>query len=247
MLVAARRSAITLCVGIDTDPSGVRVASARAARPPRRGGLPNALFLAGDATELPAAFHERADEITVTLPWGSLLQSVLMPDQGFVRGLTRALRANGRLRVLVSVEERDRRAIAAKGAAVDGGDLGPLARALENAGLEILERREVTSDDVRAIRSSWARRLGIPTRRSARLLVAVAAPASSTLIGQEVAESDAARLREEADAAVQSGGREPNEATAPIARSMPTTTTRAIAGGMPRAASSGPGQGRRRG
>src|SRR5688572_12591221 len=118
VLDAARRSPATLCVGIDADGAALREASARAARPQRRGGLPNALFLVADATSLPPAFDGRADVVTITLPWGSLLRLVLAGDRRFASDLARALRPGGRLRVIVSVEERDRAAIG--GAAADG-------------------------------------------------------------------------------------------------------------------------------
>ena len=166
---AARRATTTLCVGVDADASRLREASAKAARPPRRGGLPNALFLAGDATAIPGAFVGLADVVSITLPWGSLLRSVLAGDERFARDLGRALRPGGQLRVVVSLEDRDRAVV---GVAEADPHLGTLAFALKAADLEVVERREVTAADMTAIRSSWARRLGIPRRRPAWLLVA---------------------------------------------------------------------------
>ena len=121
----------------------------------------------------PRASHPRsigrADEVTVTLPWGSLLRLVLAGDRRFAGELARALRLAGRVRIVVSVEDRDRAAI---GGAVADADLDALAIALEAAGLDVPERRPVTADDMASMRSSWARRLGIPARRAATLLVA---------------------------------------------------------------------------
>jgi hypothetical protein len=173
VLDAARRSPATLCVGLDADASRMREASARAARSARRGGLANALFLASDATAIPAAFHARADEIAITLPWGSLLRTILAGDRRFAAEVAGALAPGGRVRILVSIEDRDRLGIGAHDADASAtDDLGAFAVALQSVGLDIVERREATADDVAAIRSSWARRLGIPARRSARLLVA---------------------------------------------------------------------------
>jgi 16S rRNA (adenine(1408)-N(1))-methyltransferase len=173
VLDAARRSPASLCVGIDADAAALREASARAARPVRRGGLPNALFLVADATSLPRPFAGQVDDITITLPWGSLLRLALAGDRRFAGDLAGALRPGGRLRIVVSVEDRDHVAI---GAAAADGDLAALAGALEAVGLDVLERRPVTADDMAAIRSSWAKRLGIPTRRSASLLIAASPP-----------------------------------------------------------------------
>ena len=67
---------------------------------------------------------------------------------------------------MASVEARD-------GLRVPGaGVLDPFAAALCQAGLEVAEPRLATVEDVSASGSSWAKRLGIPARRSAWLLVA---------------------------------------------------------------------------
>src|SRR5688572_18402089 len=107
VLDAARRAPAALCVGIDADAAALREASSRAARPVKRGGLPNAVFLVADATRIPDVFTGRADEVTVTLPWGSLLRAILSSDRGSVMEVAAALRPGGRLRIVVSVEERD--------------------------------------------------------------------------------------------------------------------------------------------
>jgi hypothetical protein len=169
VLDAARHAPTTLCIGMDADASRLREASSRAARSARRGGLPNALFLAGDATAIPTALAGHADEITITLPWASLLRAILAGDEPFVVGLARTLKPGGRLRVLVSIEDRDRAAI---GESASDPGLDTFATSLGAAGVEVVERRDATREDLTEIRSSWARRLGIPSRRSARLLVA---------------------------------------------------------------------------
>jgi 16S rRNA (adenine(1408)-N(1))-methyltransferase len=174
VIEAARRDPATLAIGIDADASRMREASARSARSPRRGGLPNALFLVGDAASLPAAFDGVADEVAITLPWGSLLRAVLAADRRFATGLGRVLRPGGRVRVVVSLEDRDRAAFDA--GTIDAGTIDPELRAfgacLEAVGLELVERRAVVAADMATIRSSWARRLGIPARRGAWMLAA---------------------------------------------------------------------------
>ena len=70
------------------------------------------------------------------------------------------------MRVLVSVTERDHLGI-------DGpGGLGPFAITLGEVGLCTATWRQATEKDVEALGSSWAKRLGIPRRRPAWLLVA---------------------------------------------------------------------------
>jgi hypothetical protein len=69
--------------------------------------------------------------------------------------------------VLVSVVERD-----SIGAVYGAAALDPFARALRAAGLDVTSRRPATSADVADFGSSWAKRLGIPARRSAWVLSA---------------------------------------------------------------------------
>jgi 16S rRNA (adenine(1408)-N(1))-methyltransferase len=167
VLEAARASPGTLCVGMDTDSAAMREASARAARPARRGGLPNALFLAADARTIPPAFAGGIDELHVTLPWGALLRSVLTGDPDLVTAFARGLRPGGRVRVIASVAPRD---VASVGSAAQHADLGCLAHALEGAGLRVAQCHDLAPEDMATVRSSWARRLGIPERRPGRLL-----------------------------------------------------------------------------
>jgi hypothetical protein len=66
--------------------------------------------------------------------------------------------------VLVSVTERDHLRVDA------AQPLEQFARALGEAGLCVDACRQATVEDVEALHSSWAKRLGIPGRRPAWLL-----------------------------------------------------------------------------
>jgi 16S rRNA (adenine(1408)-N(1))-methyltransferase len=169
VIAAARASTSTLCVGIDTDASAARAASLRAARPARKGGLPNVLFLAGDARTLPPPFVDRVDELRIVLPWGSLLRSVLTGDTDLVATIAGAMRPEARLRILTSVLPWD---LANVGTDIRDSDLAAMADALEDAGLLVAVQRPITPADLGSMRSSWARRLGVPDRRPALLLEA---------------------------------------------------------------------------
>jgi hypothetical protein len=179
ILASARRRPDTLCVGIDTDADAPREASARAARAARKGGLPNALFLAADARSLPAPFVGRIDELRIILPWGSLLRAVLRAEADLVGLVADGLRTGGRARVAVSLTTADEQAV---GVPVAAGRLLTLADALERAGLPVMPPRPFVAADAADLRSSWAKRLGIPARRPATILEArghVIAPAPS--------------------------------------------------------------------
>ena len=134
-------------------------ASRRAARPQRKGGLPNALFVPAAAEAVPQELSGRAHEVMVLFPWGSLLRGVLglAGGEAAACGLASLVRPGGRAVAFVSVVHSD---------GVDGLD-GLDGAAMERAegahagnGLVLASARPAAPDEVRATGSSWARRLG---------------------------------------------------------------------------------------
>jgi len=168
VLRRARQFPSELVIGMDADASAMADASRRAASQPRRGGLPNALFLAAPAEELPGPLADSATLVTVALPWGSLLRTFLTPDVEAIQRMSGLLRRGGTFELLVSATDRD---AAASGIRLqDANDLARLADALEAAGLQLVECRPAIESDVERLSSAWGKRLGIPARRRAWLL-----------------------------------------------------------------------------
>lgn len=153
-------------VALDADAQAMADASRRAARPPRKGGRPNVIFLAAAAEALPGALFCFADEATVILPWGSLLVAVLDPPSATLAGIIGCLKESGRLTVLVSAQERDR----IGGGELDGDAILDVADAHRSAGYFVEELRLATRADVELLSSGWGRRLRIPDEREAWLL-----------------------------------------------------------------------------
>ncbi len=135
-------------------------ASRKAAANSKKGGLPNALFLAESAERLPGKLVSRADLVTVVLPWGSLLRGILAAETAIVAGLRSLLRPGGALVLLLSE--------------IDRVQMVELVNRL--AGLEAFEVREATESDISQLSSGWARRLGIPARRPGWLVRLQAGP-----------------------------------------------------------------------
>jgi 16S rRNA (adenine(1408)-N(1))-methyltransferase len=154
VLRRARRKPRTLVVGVDAEASAMADASRKAAANTRKGGLPNALFLAESAERLPGTLAGCANLVTVVLPWGSLLRGILAPDTSIVSGLRELLRPSGELVLFLSDIDRQQ---------VD-------AIVERCAGLETLEVRAATESDVAGLSSGWARRLGIPGSRPAWII-----------------------------------------------------------------------------
>ncbi len=147
-------------------------ASRRAARPPRHGGLPNAVFVAAAAEALPPELDGVADLVLITLPWGSLLRGALALDADVAGGIARLVAPGGRVEMLVAPAARDRLA--------PDLDVGTrlrdgLADDWRGLGLELCEARPATDAEIAATRSTWARRLGLragdPERSAVRLVL----------------------------------------------------------------------------
>lgn len=139
-------------------------ASGRAAANPRRGGRPNALFVAAAAEALPAELDGVADLVTVHFPWGSLLRGLLGAEPALIAAVARVMRAEARLDLLVSVTDRDRGGGASP---LDARALEALAPAYARQGLELEQPRPATAGEVAATRSTWGKRLGAGATRPA--------------------------------------------------------------------------------
>lgn len=163
---AARRTPTSLVIGVDTEPSALREPSRRAGRRPEKGGLPNVVFLAGDARTPPAVLDGWVDDLRVTLPWGSLLRAVVEPDTAFVGRVARLLRPGGTARFLLSATARDN-----EGLVVDERTMSRIGASWCREPLRPTGTRPATMEDVASLGSSWAKRLGIPCRRPAWVLV----------------------------------------------------------------------------
>ena len=143
-------------IGIDANAASMTEAARRVARPAKRGGLSNALFVVAAAESLPPELAEIADAVTVHFPWGSLLRGLLLADPVILANIARIMRDGATLTVLLSVTEHDR---------IDGintldeRNLAALAPAYAAFGLALEECRRATADDLDRSHSSWAKRL----------------------------------------------------------------------------------------
>jgi 16S rRNA (adenine(1408)-N(1))-methyltransferase len=167
LLRRARREPNTFFIGVDAAADNLREASDRAHRQPARGGVGNLAFVAAAANDLPGDLAGIADEVTVVLPWGSLLQVVLLADPVFLEKVLAVLKRAGRLELLVSVAESD---VGAGKIDFDEAKARALVAEYSKLGLKAEEIRLADELDVERLGSSWGRRLAIPRRRQAWIL-----------------------------------------------------------------------------
>jgi 16S rRNA (adenine(1408)-N(1))-methyltransferase len=156
--IMARATADPLAwvIGMDANAAGMAEASRRAARHRVDRGVDNAIFLVESAEALPGPLAGVASLVTITMPWGSLLRGVLGLDAVALRGAASIVAPGGRVEVLVSVIPADR----LDGIAMlDRSAEARIADAWRSACLELESMRPATVEDLRATRSSWARRL----------------------------------------------------------------------------------------
>ena len=160
VLARARAEPSTLVIGIDANAASMIESSRRAARSPRKGGLPNALFVVAAAETPPPELACLADELTITLPWGSLLDGVLGRDDRVAAGVASLVASGGLVRAIVSTTACDGRDLPA----LDDSFAVAIAAAWAGHGLGLEAFRPATTDDLAAAHSTWARRLGLGGR-----------------------------------------------------------------------------------
>ena len=160
VLAKAARQPETLVIGVDASASAMADASRRASR--GRKALPNALFAVAAAERSPAALHALAGSLTVHFPWGSLLRGLLGEDDAVLAGVARLMAPGAAGTVLLSVMPRD--------GMPPLPPSGMLGSAYARHGLDLLEMRPASPEEVAASGSTWAKRLRAGRDRPVTLL-----------------------------------------------------------------------------
>jgi 16S rRNA (adenine(1408)-N(1))-methyltransferase len=159
----------TLVIGVDASGDGLREISRRVAAKPARGGLPNALCGRLSLEGAPGELAGLADGLSVLLPWGSLLRGVALPEARALAALRALCKPGAEVRVLFGYGP------GADAAMIRALDLPPLdadaaASMLEaryrEAGLAVIARRP-SLEEVRALPTTWAKRLAFSARERA--------------------------------------------------------------------------------
>lgn len=102
VLDGARGEPDRLWIGLDAVAGAMADSARTAAAKPKKGGLPNALFLRGGAESLPGPLARVADRLTVNYPWGSLLRIVSRPEVAGLRRLAATARPGAAVSILLN-------------------------------------------------------------------------------------------------------------------------------------------------
>ena len=151
-----------LVVALDPVGENMREWSAKAGKKPGKGGLANVLFVVGSVEQPPPEMRAVADEIAITLPWGSLMRGLILGDDVALSGVASFGRDGARARIVlntriyddpVPIEARDLPALTADYVR------NALAPAYARHGIEITDSRAMLADEVAAIGTTWGKRL----------------------------------------------------------------------------------------
>lgn len=172
MVRTARHRPDALVIGVDVAADNLRELSGRAARRPERGGLANVLFGRMALEAAPGELAGLADEVSVLLPWGSLLCAVARPDPERLQALGALGKPHVRFWIVFGYSAE------AEGAVVrdlglprlDSGSLAALEAAYQRAGLAV-RARWLPRKEVGALPTTWARKLAFSDR--ARIFVEI--------------------------------------------------------------------------
>ncbi len=158
----AQRHAERLVIGIEPVRETLRELSAKAGRKPARGGLPNVLYVVASMEHVPPELRTVADEMFVTLPWGSLMRGIVLGDGAVLAAIASLARPGATLRIVLNTRIFD------DPIPIEARDLpevtpeyvrATLAPAFARHGVQINATRFMDADEVAAIETTWAKRL----------------------------------------------------------------------------------------
>jgi 16S rRNA (adenine(1408)-N(1))-methyltransferase len=151
-----------LVIAVDPVRENLREMSARAARKPERGGTPNALFVVASIEQVPPELSGVADEIYVTLPWGSLMRGIILGEDAIMAAIASMARNGAELRIVLNTRIFD------DPVPIEVRDLPEvtpdyvrdvLAEAYARHRIALREARWMYADEVAAIGTTWGKRL----------------------------------------------------------------------------------------
>jgi 16S rRNA (adenine(1408)-N(1))-methyltransferase len=152
-----------LVLGLDALDEPMGEVAYRAARKPARGGRENLVLLRASIEALPGELHGIADEVHVLLPWGRLLEGIVLARDDVIAGIA-ALALPGALVRMVLNGEIWLDSTPARYEELPLPTPEYVADVIEpafrRAAIELRPARYLTAEEAKALPTTWARRLG---------------------------------------------------------------------------------------
>lgn len=164
---SARENPDTFYIGIDAAAENLSHHSQKAAKKPQKGGLPNALFVHASVEALPQELAGVASQITINLPWGSLLKAVALPDVAILRDIAKLCRPQATLRVVFGYDVANEKKMIEELSLplITPAYLeSTLTQAYREAGFEI-RWRYISQDELKQLPTAWAKKLAYGKER----------------------------------------------------------------------------------
>jgi 16S rRNA (adenine(1408)-N(1))-methyltransferase len=152
-----------LVIGMDAIDEPMGETAHKSMRKPARGGRSNVVLLRASIESVPAELTGVADEVSVVLPWGRLLEGIVCPDEVVPRGLASLGRTGATISITLNGEIWvDSTPLRFR----DLPDATPeriaevVAPGFASSGIDIAPARWLSADETKALPSTWARKLG---------------------------------------------------------------------------------------
>lgn len=96
----AKQNPNTLFIGIDTNRNNVVKTSLKTIKKKSRGGVKNALFVPASISQLPEELYERANQVFINFPWGSLLHAIATADENALQEVCKIMKNGASLDII---------------------------------------------------------------------------------------------------------------------------------------------------
>ena len=152
-----------LAIGIDALDEPMGEIAAKSARKPARGGRPNLVLLRAAIEALPPELLGVADEVSVQLPWGSLLEGIVLARDDVLGGLAALCAPSARLAVTLNGEIwLDSTPLRYEHLPVPTPEYvaDVVAAGLARVGISFGAARYASAAEAKALPTTWARKLG---------------------------------------------------------------------------------------
>jgi 16S rRNA (adenine(1408)-N(1))-methyltransferase len=152
-----------LVIGIDALDEPMGEIAAKSARKPARGGRPNLVLVRAAIEALPPELTGVADEVSVQLPWGSLLEGIVLARDQVLGGLGALCAPGARLAVTLNGEIwLDSTPIRYEHLPVPTPEYvaDVVAAGLAEVGISFGGARYASAAEAKALPTTWARKLG---------------------------------------------------------------------------------------
>jgi 16S rRNA (adenine(1408)-N(1))-methyltransferase len=152
-----------LVIGIDALEEPMGEIAAKAARKPAKGGRSNLLLVRAAIEALPVELEGAADDVSVLLPWGSLLEGIVLAHADVLGALARLCRPGAHVMVTLNGEiwldstpaRYEHLPVPTPEYVAD-----VVAAGMARVGIGIDAARYLTAEEAKALPTTWARRLG---------------------------------------------------------------------------------------